>query len=481
VLSAEQILATLWRWRLTFLLTFALVMAGVAGVTFSLPKVYGSSAYLWVTSAGQTGNDYEATQANQVLNKTYAELLQTDGVANAVAAALPFRMTGAAVGGTVSITPITQSQLIRIGAEASTPGRAQVIAATYARVFISRVEDLDRQRGATSRVTLAEPPLPVGAPVRPRPKLYLLIGAFLAGLCAAAAALVRQRFDHRLDIDGATTEVYNLPILARVPQASASAITGRARTTDRRDAAAEQVSDAFRFLLTNLAFANGGNLPGSLAVVSAQPGEGKSTCSVGIGMTAAELGQRTVLVDADLRRPRLAAMLGGTDDDAPGFSDLLRGTVPLAMNEVTQEAEGSTLRFVASGALPSNPTPLLGQVSLANFERRAKNLFDLIVYDTPPLSVGADASLVAANADAAILVIDGTKTSGNAVLQAVEQLRRTRATVLGIVVNRVVDGPTSSYYYRDGGRRAARNGAHTNGASKGTVAGGEADIGQGRR
>ena len=77
MLSAEQILATLWRWRLTFLLTFVLVTAGVAATTFSLPKVYGSSAYLWVTSVSQSANDYEATQANQVLNKTYAELLQT--------------------------------------------------------------------------------------------------------------------------------------------------------------------------------------------------------------------------------------------------------------------------------------------------------------------------------------------------------------------------------------------------------------------
>jgi len=449
-------------------LTFTLVIVGVAGTTFSLPKVYGSSAYLWISSSGQSASDYEATQANQVLNKTYAELLQTDGVANAVAAALPFRMTGAQVGGAVSITPITQSQLIRIGTEGSTPERARVIADTYAQVFLSRVRDLDTQRGAvTSRVTLAEPPLASTTPIRPRPKLYLLIGAFLAVFCGAGAALVRQRFDRRVDIDGTTTEVYDLPILARVPQAAAGVMSGAVTGSGHHGQAAEHVSDAFRFLLTNLAFANGGSLPASLAVVSAQPGEGKSTCCVGIGRAAVELGVRTVLVDADLRRPRLAAMLGGDGDvDAKGFSDLLRGSAPLALNEVTQEAAGSALRFLASGTLPPNPAPLLGQASLGNFERRAKNLFDLIVYDTPPLSVGPDASLVAVSAEAAILVIDSAKTSGTAVLQAVEQLRRTRATVLGVVINRVVDTPASSYYYRDTGRSTVKNGAAANGASK---------------
>ena len=159
-------------------------------------------------------------------------------------------------------------------------------------------------------------------------------------------------------------------------------------------------------------------------------------------------------------------MLGGVDDDAPGFSDLLKGSAPLALNELTHPTPGSALRFVASGALPPNPAPLLGKAALGNFERRAKNLFDVIVYDTPPLSVGPDASLVAVSCDATILVINSRKTSGTAVLQAVEQLRRYKATVLGVVVNRVVDGPSGSYYYRHSGRGADKNGAGADSESR---------------
>jgi capsular exopolysaccharide synthesis family protein len=466
VFGAEQILATLWRWRLTFLLTSVLVMASVAAATFALPKVYGSSTYLWVTSASESASDYEATQTNQVLNKTYAELLQTASVANAVAEQLPFRMTGEQVSQSVTIAPITQSQLIRISAEASTAERARIIAETYANVFVARVSELDSRSGIASRVTVAEPPLAISSPLRPRPKLYLLIGSILALCCGAAAALVRQRFDHRLDIDAATTELFDLPILARVPQAPAAG-TLPASPSQARSPATEQLSDAFRFLLTNLAFANGGSLPTSLAVVSAEPGEGKSTCCVGIGAAAMEIGVRTVLVDADLRRPRLAAMLGGVADNAAGFSDLLQGSIPLALNEVTHETPSSALRFVPSGALPANPVPLLGKLTLSNFERRAKSLFDLIVYDTPPLSVGPDASLVAVSADAAILVINSRKTRSTAVLQAVEQLRRSKATVLGVVVNRVEDGMSGSYYYRHSGRGAENNGAGSHRTAEG--------------
>ncbi len=458
MLSAEQIIATLWRWRLIVVLTFALLMSGVVTVTFSLPKVYGSDAYLWVSSAGQTASDYEATQTNQVLSKTYAELLQTRGAANAVAAALPFRMGGVEVSKAVTVTPIPQSQLIRISAEAKTPERARIIAETYGGVFLARAGDLDSKNGMTRRITLAEPALAVEDPIRPRPALYLLIGSILAGCCAVTAAFVRQRFDTRLDIDGATTEVLGLPILARVPQTPVASALG-ASFGGRLDAGSEQMLDAFRSLLTNLAFANGGTLPRSVAVVSAEPGEGKSTCSVGIGFVAVEMGVRTVLVDADLRRPRLSSMLGVKDEAAPGFSDMLRGSVPLALGEVAREAPGSALRFVPSGDIPSNPASLLDRSNLKGFERRARNLFDLIVYDSPPLSIGPDASLVAVSADAAILVINGQKTRGTAVLQAVDQLRRSNTRVLGVVVNRLVENPARSYYnYRDGERGAERKG-----------------------
>jgi len=459
LLNAEQLLSALWRWRTTFLLTFAVVLGGVAAITFSLPDVYSSTTYLWVTAGKPGGTDYEATQSNQVLNKTYAELLQTQGVADEVVAALPRGAGGAGAMGGVKITPITQSQLIKITAEATSPGRAQVVADTYARVFLARVGHLNEQNGGFSQVTLAEPASVERVPVRPRPRLYLLVGTMLAAFAGAAAALTRQRFDRSLDIDRSTTQVLNLPILARIPLSDVP-LAG----SDDQPSAGE-LADAFRLLLTNLTFANGAQLPRSLAVVSSGPGEGKSTCTVGIGRAASDLEVRTVLVDADLRKPRLSSMFGTADADRPGFSSLLTGTAPLAMNEVAGRMPGSALQVIASGPLPPNPGALLGQRGLAEFEKRAGNLFDLVIYDTPPLSLGPDASLVSAVAQATVLVID-TRTPRSAVVQSVEQLRRSKANVLGVVVNRVVDQRDDSYYHQLAARRQTSHEAPKPGARR---------------
>lgn len=459
MLTIDQMIAAIWRRRLSVVVTFVLALATVAAVTFSLPKVYRTTAYALVSSSGSASNDYEATQTNQVLMKTYAELLQTRGVAERVAGQLPFAMGPSTVQADVRIAPVSQSQLIAITAEGTSPGRAQTLADTYAEVFLERAAALSRQNSVTSRITLAESAPLEEAPVRPRPSLYLPIGAVLAAFLAVATALVRQRFDQRLEIEPSTTEIFDLPIIGRIPQLAAS--RHRTRSNRGEPEPSEELAEAFRLLLSNLVFANGGELPKSVAVVSSQEAEGKSTCCIGMGRAAAERKLATVVVDGDLRRPRLATMLGTRVAPAdPGFSNLLLGGAPLAMNEVALAVQG-TFCLIPSGPLPPSPVVLLAQKGLADFERRARNLFDLILYDTPPLSFAADASLISAAAEATVLVIDARKTGRNAVLQAVEQLRRTNSKVLGIVVNRLAEDRRGSYYnsryYRDAPDRTVKS------------------------
>jgi capsular exopolysaccharide synthesis family protein len=108
----------------------------------------------------------------------------------------------------------------------------------------------------------------------------------------------------------------------------------------------------------------------------------------------------------------------------------------------------SAVRLIPSGPIPPNSASLLAQDGLADFERRVRNRFELVVYDSPPVSVGADASLLAATAEGAVMVVDARRTGRNALLQAVEQLRRANANVLGIVLNRTPDSSRTSYYYR---------------------------------
>jgi succinoglycan biosynthesis transport protein ExoP len=435
--GSSQIIPLLWRRRWTALLTAVTAFAAVVAVTFALPRVYTSQSFLLVTPSKAVTSDYEATQLTQILTKTYSELLQADSTS----AAVDRRLGTTGSGDRMSVTAVPQSQLLSISAEGATPRAAQQLADAFAIVFEQKVRDLATAGQSAGSVSVAEPASTPTSPSRPRPKLYLAIGALLALLAGVGAALVRERLDQGLSIDGSTTELFGLPVIGRLPRGGYRADEGTA------------LAEASRLLLANLSFANLGERPKTIALVSASEQEGKSTCSVSIGRAGAELGLEVLVAEADLRRPSLASKL----ELAPrgrgrGFaSALVQPELPL--EDQTIQVPGSTLEVLPAGAIPPNPAALLASDRLAAFDERVRGVFDLVVYDTPPFSAGADASLLAARVEGVVLVVDAHSTRRAPVVQAVEQLRRVRANVLGIVINRAPHA-VDPYYYTpqaDGG------------------------------
>jgi polysaccharide biosynthesis transport protein len=430
--KTDQLLPVLWRRRTTFLVTFVAVLAAVAIVTAQLPKVYSTTSYLLVTPAQPAGSDYETAQVSETLTKTYGQLLGTDNVALDVQSRLGPGVADGNVGEAVTIDT-GETQLIGIAAEGSSPREAQRIANTYAETFRDRAARFGNRTAASADVTVAEYATLPGAPVRPRPRLYLLVGALLAGLAAAGVALLRHRLDQRLDISDADTEALGLPILARIP--------------DRRPGPGG-TDEAYRLLLANLAFVNDGERPRTLTVVSSAEQEGKSTTSLSLARAAAETGLETLVVDADLRRPTLVKKLGlSVVPSAKGLSSFLVRSA-LSLTEAVREVPSvPNLDVIGAGPLPPNPAALLATGQLAEFDERARRAYQLVVYDTPPLSIAADASLVASRADGVMLVVDARKTQRKVAHQALEQLRRANVNLLGIVLNRVPDLHDPAYYY----------------------------------
>lgn len=443
----EEILKIIWRRRLSAFATVLLMMLGAAAVTYSLPKVYKTSALLWVGPKTAPTDDFTASQTTQVLITSYSEVLQTRNVADAVAAQLPLGMRGTEVQNAVQISPVTQSNLIEVGAEASSPARAQLIANTYARVFVQRVAG---RLAPAARVNVAATAPRVSSPARPRPKLYLAIAAVLAIFAGVAIALLRERLDQRLRIEPSSTEVLGLPILARIPRLSSSMLE-EILVDDGHSARGHRLTEGFRLLLANLAFSFGGRQPKTISVVSAGKEEGKSTCTVSMGRAAMEAGLNVLLVDADLRRPVLSQMLSepGRDEPKAGLSDLLVARNSNGLRSAVVPVSGTVLSLLPAGLLPPNPPALLGSPALSSVEKQAASLFDLTIFDNAPVLVGADASLVSAELEAVILVVDVKKTRRNEALQAIDQLRRAEANLVGVVVNRAPDDgrQVSSDYY----------------------------------
>lgn len=448
MLTADQILLTLWRRKVTLLITLLLAFGAVAVVTYTRPKVYAATAYIFVGSTRPAGSDFEATQTNQVILKTYAELLQTRNVSAEVAGALPFPVTPNGVEQAISVTPITQSQLVSITAEASGPNRAQTLANTYAEVFVRRAAKLSTDTGGAISSTLADRAAVDDRPIRPRPKLYLSIGAFLAALLAAGVALVRDRFDQHLSIDEGATTLNGLPILARVTEQPAGSLRGLLRF-DGPTRPDSLLSESFNLLITNIVFAGLGTTQAkSIAVVSAGEGEGKSTCCIGLARAAVSLDLDVLLVDGDMRRRRLSSMLGlGLDEDG-GFAQLLtEGPGAWGEGEVGTEL-AEQLHVVAAGRHVDRPASLLtGSVSA--FERWATRAHSVVVFDTPPVAVGADASLIAAAAEEVVLVVNVRTVRRGMLQQTIDQLQRVHANVVGVVLNRTDPSNGPQAYYSD--------------------------------
>jgi capsular exopolysaccharide synthesis family protein len=167
-------------------------------------------------------------------------------------------------------------------------------------------------------------------------------------------------------------------------------------------------------------------------------------------MAASELGISVALVDADMRRPSVSRLAGlPIDQSQAGLSTFLGGGAAVAITDLAVTVPGTLLEIIPAGPIPPNPAALLGSQALANFEARASKVYDLVIFDTPPLTVGADASLVVATVEGAVLVVDPARARRAAVSQAVEQLRRVGSGVLGVALNRVAEQQSAYHYTAD--------------------------------
>jgi protein-tyrosine kinase len=189
-----------------------------------------------------------------------------------------------------------------------------------------------------------------------------------------------------------------------------------------------------------------------LLVTSACPGEGKTftACSLA-GVLAQEPGSRVLLVDADLRKPRAGKQIGmkGDPDSVTGFSAVLRGEVGL-MASIAGSTNGD-LFFLPTGKVPPNPSELLTSPILEDAVKTARNVFDWVVIDAPPVLALSDAVVMAPVCDTILVVVQASVTPSKLVKEAIRRLGREK--VCGILMNRVklLKSPNYSRYYHDKG------------------------------
>jgi capsular exopolysaccharide synthesis family protein len=218
-------------------------------------------------------------------------------------------------------------------------------------------------------------------------------------------------------------------------------------------------ADSYEWLYRNLLFLKPGEDVRAVLVTSPLPGDGKTTTAAGLASTLAQRGLRVLLIDADLRRGAPAPEGGG---GTPGLSDLLAGTAPLAdVVQLVNVGEGRQLHYIPAGHLPPDPVQLLGSPRIQVLMEWLREKYFIVVLDSPPLNLFADAAVLGACADATLLVSRAGVTPFEAVVHAAEQCRRARMPTVGTVLNDIVPDRDRDYdpayrWYEEGRAYYAR-------------------------
>ena len=441
-MSVDQLLRTLWRGKWIVLITVVVATAATYLIARSAPKVYEATATLFVGDREAAVDDFQALQSAQSLTKTYAELIQSENIADLVADDLPGEQSGDDLLDRVVFQPISETQLIVVTAEGPTAGDAATLANVYARTF-SEYAATNLTARTRSDISLVDPAQAPGAPIRPRPLLYSAVMLLLSVFLGIGLALLRAQFDRSLGDEEELGRILEVPVLARVPAISPRKLAGSRE---------EHFLEAFRILRANLSFLSPKDPIRAVHMTSAEPGEGKTTVAVAFARVLGEQGQRVVLIEGDLRRPALSSALDLRGDDWQGLAQYLAQDLPFL--DVLHPTSIENVWLVPAGATAPAPSVLLQHQPLRQLVEEAVAWGDFVIVDSPPLSAGADSSILANAVGHVLFLVNAQRSRRPKVVAAIRQLRQAGAQVSGMIVNGVQDTGTGYYYgYADTPRR----------------------------
>ncbi|TXL66759.1 CpsD/CapB family tyrosine-protein kinase [Cerasibacillus terrae] len=204
------------------------------------------------------------------------------------------------------------------------------------------------------------------------------------------------------------------------------------------------ISEQYRTIRTNVQFASVDEELESILVTSSGPSEGKSTITANLAIVYAQQGKKILLIDADMRKPTVHYTF--RLDNLRGLSNVLVGENSL--EQVVEFSGEENLDVISSGPIPPNPSELLASKKMQTFIEEAKENYDLVIFDTPPVLAVTDAQILANKVDGMLLVIRSGQTEKEAALKAKEALAPAHAKLLGTVLNdREKQGNNYYYYY----------------------------------
>ncbi|UKO93382.1 polysaccharide biosynthesis tyrosine autokinase [Gordonia amicalis] len=413
------------------------LLGAIAGcvVSFAMTPLYSSSATMYVTSGsdGDSQSAYQGSLASQQRVASYARLVTSDAIIEEALQSAPLPITAEEAKEAIVASATPQTVLLSIKATDEDPLIAATLVNAVAKAMASYVTTLETPSlggEPLAKMTVVTPGTVETEPVSPRVKQNVLIG-FVVGLAAALVViLARMRFGTQIRSSEDVEAIFGAGALGVVSADDALVNADIIDFHGGLTGTAEQ----YRKIRTNLTFANVDNSVRTILVSSPSQSEGKTTTSLNLAASLADLGKKVVLVDADLRRPAVASRLSGLNASV-GLTDYLRDAA--SVGDLLQTSTVPGLDILTSGALPPNPAELLGSRRMGQLVSELGTLYDYVILDSPPVLPVTDAVVVSQWVDGAIVVVRAELTRREELESALTQLRASRVAILGVVLNGV--------------------------------------------
>lgn len=281
-------------------------------------------------------------------------------------------------------------------------------------------------------------------PDKPNRLIIILFGLILGPVISFGYLLIKDYFDDTVKTPE-DIEKNEIKFLSWVPQINSNGNSPENNTLAVLYNDESNVTESFRAIRARIIHSNEeSQIPKIILVTSPAENEGKTFTSVNLAGVFSKSNKKTLIIDCDLRRPQIHSVFGV--DKKPGLMDFLSHKVKL--EDIIRKTKNSNLSFITSGTLPTNPAEVLESILMKNFLQEIKQIFDVIIIDSPPIVAVIDAEILSRIADGTILVLSSEKTESRLMNDALEIITRNKANFLGTVLNNFHYKSGYGYYYK---------------------------------
>ncbi len=438
--------------RKSWILILLLVLVGVgAAAAFAIVQTpqYNASSKVFVSTQGADTTS-DLVQGNNFTTQrvtTYTQLVSTPIVLLPVIASLHLGITEAQLSSRITASATVNTSIIEISVTDSDPVTAADIANAASQSLTAVVQQIETSDAADAvspvKLTRVQEATVPSKPVSPNVPLDVGLGLLIGLALGVGIAVLRETLETRIRNERDVEQITDVPVLGGIVFDSKAKERPLIVQVDPRSPRAE----SFRTLRTNLQFLDADRVERTFVITSSIESEGKSTTAANLSIALADAGARVLLVDADLRRPKIADYMG--IEGAVGLTDILIGRV--ALKDVIQPWGKAQLFVLPAGHIPPNPSELLGSLRMENVIEELGRAFDAVIFDAPPLLPVTDAAILAKKVGGAIVVVAAGRTHKNQLKGAVAALGNVGASISGLVLTMLpTKGPDAYGYARYG-------------------------------